>query len=407
MKKNVLLVIAGMAIMLVAVVIVGSNTRNDASVASISDQEVYYPSTEELAPDEMRVVALGTGMPNARPKQAAACWLVELGNGDKFLFDIGTGSAERLSAQKIPMDYLDKLFVGHLHSDHVGDFDALWIGGVIGNRVKPLRVWGPSGTDPTMGTKYYVETLQEAYKWDIAGRLGKIDMRGAEVIVTEFDYKGENQIVYNENGVVIRSFPAIHAIDGSVSYTLEWNGLKFAYSSDTYPNKWWMEYALDCDIAVHECFASPQTMVEKQKFLPAEALNVATQIHTSPGQFGKVMSDIQPKLAVGYHFFNDFDTAPLVYEEIRKTYDGPLALAVDYMVFNVDKNGHKVRMSAIDEDVWPSNSVYGKAAPTGQPVMPTGFTMQGRVNYNDVVKEYYDNINKLYNEKVPYPQGIK
>jgi len=47
--------------------------------------DVYYPGTEELKPDEMRVVACGTGMPSPRPKQAAACWLVELGNGDKFL----------------------------------------------------------------------------------------------------------------------------------------------------------------------------------------------------------------------------------------------------------------------------------------------------------------------------------
>jgi ribonuclease Z len=56
-------------------------------VKALSEREVYYPGTEDLASDEMRVVALGTGMPNARPKQAAACWLVELGNGDKFLFD--------------------------------------------------------------------------------------------------------------------------------------------------------------------------------------------------------------------------------------------------------------------------------------------------------------------------------
>ena len=69
----------------------------------------------------MRVIACGTGMPNARPKQAAACFLVELGNGDKFIFDIGTGSAERISALKIPYDYLDKVFIGHLHADHFGD----------------------------------------------------------------------------------------------------------------------------------------------------------------------------------------------------------------------------------------------------------------------------------------------
>ncbi len=38
-----------------------------------SEMNVYYPGSEDLKPDEMRVVALGTGMPSARPKQAAAC----------------------------------------------------------------------------------------------------------------------------------------------------------------------------------------------------------------------------------------------------------------------------------------------------------------------------------------------
>ena len=32
--------------------------------------DVYHPGTEDLRPDEMRVVALGTGMPSARPTQA-------------------------------------------------------------------------------------------------------------------------------------------------------------------------------------------------------------------------------------------------------------------------------------------------------------------------------------------------
>lgn len=113
-------------------------------VASVPNRDVYYPGSEELKPDEMRIVACGTGMPNARPKQAAACWLVELGNGDKFIFDIGTAAADRLSAMKIPYDYLDKVFIGHLHADHFGDLDALWVGGVLANRQRPLRVWGPS-----------------------------------------------------------------------------------------------------------------------------------------------------------------------------------------------------------------------------------------------------------------------
>lgn len=86
------------------------------------------------------------------------------------------------------------------------------------------------------------------FAWDIAGRLGQTDIRGFTTEVHEFDYRKE-QVVYEENGVVIRAFPAIHAIDGSVSYSLEWNGLKIVFSSDSYPNKWFIEYARCITIA--------------------------------------------------------------------------------------------------------------------------------------------------------------
>ncbi len=75
------------------------------------DRDVYFPNTEDLGPDEMRVIALGTGMPNGRLSQASASWLVELGNGDKFLFDIGTGCAANLGSLVIPYDYLENVIM--------------------------------------------------------------------------------------------------------------------------------------------------------------------------------------------------------------------------------------------------------------------------------------------------------
>jgi ribonuclease Z len=101
----------------------------------------------------MRLIACGTGMPTSRPGQAASCWLLELGNGDKFIFDIGTGSGERIAALQIPYNYLDKLFLSHLHTDHFADLDALFVGGALSGRQKPLRVWGPKGDTPERGTK--------------------------------------------------------------------------------------------------------------------------------------------------------------------------------------------------------------------------------------------------------------
>ena len=95
------------------------------------EHDVYYPGTEALAPDEMRVIACGTGMPTPRLKQAAGCFLVELGNGEKFIFDMGEGSYERLAALGIPLDQLDKVFLGHLHLDHAGDFPAFYFTGPV------------------------------------------------------------------------------------------------------------------------------------------------------------------------------------------------------------------------------------------------------------------------------------
>ena len=93
------------------------------------DRYVYYPGTEALEKKEIRVTACGTGMPAARHSQAATCFLLEFGNGDKLIFDIGTGSMANLAAYMIPYEYLDKLFLTHLHTDHMGDLDALWAGG--------------------------------------------------------------------------------------------------------------------------------------------------------------------------------------------------------------------------------------------------------------------------------------
>ncbi len=109
------------------------------------------------------------------------------------------------------------------------------------------------------------------------------------------------------------------------------------------------------------------------------------------------MSETKPRLVVGYHVFNDFDTAPVVEEMVRKTYSGPFALATDYMVFNVTKDNIQVRMSAIDEDIWPQPSVTEKlSADPSQKIGFSDYIKDGRVPYSDVVGKIYADINKWY-----------
>ena len=100
------------------------------------------------------------------------------------------------------------------------------------------KVKSPTGTAPDRYV-YYPGTET----------LGKDEIR---IIAHEFDYKGENQVVYRKNGVTVRSWPAIHAGDGPVSFSLKWKGYKVVFGGDTFPNSWFIKYAKNADIVIHE-----------------------------------------------------------------------------------------------------------------------------------------------------------
>ncbi len=316
----------------------------------------YYPNTELLGPNEMRVVALGTGMPNViTGNQKASGWYVELGNGEKFLFDIGSGSMENLAKLRPDWSKVDKAFVSHLHSDHVGGFAELYIGGWMNGRYTPLHVYGPSGATPELGTEAFIDNQRKSWAWDIEGRRTGFPIEGGKVIAHEFDFRNEG-VIYEENGVTISSFPAIHVLDGSVSFRLEWNGRSFVFGGDSYPNKWFIKYAKDAELVIHECFYTPEVLAKILGTPFPQAVWITSYVHTPPQAFGKIMSTVKPRHAIGYHFWTWHD----IYDEnlaaVRETYDGPLTLADDLTVWNVTDEQVVVREAIVTEDVAPTGT---------------------------------------------------
>ncbi len=353
--------------------------RTPAAITDGQYPASYFPNTELLGANEMRITALGTGMPNQTKAAVSISYLVELGNGDKFLFDMGAGSLGNLFSLRPDFSKLDKMFASHLHIDHVGDFMGLHIAGWLSGRYTPIHIYGPTGSTPELGTKAFVEGMQKAYAWDLATRTGALPDKGAQIVVHEFDYKQENEVVYDENGVTIRSWPAIHSLDGSVSFGLEWNGLKYVFGGDTYPNKWYIEYAKDADVASHECFLPPKALAAYFGWDLSQATYVSTRIHSEPQAFGKVMSAVKPRLAVGYHSVQSPENNAAIMDGVRKTYDGPLALARDLMVINVTKDDIVVRMATVDEYVLPPDVTEAyKKAPRSDDKSPGEFIESGK-----------------------------
>jgi len=355
----------------------------------------------------MRVIACGSGMPMPRLKQAAACFLIELGNGEKFIFDVGTGSFTTLYALGIPLDYMTKIFLTHQHADHMGDLPTLWIYGMQNGRSKGLEIWGPGGggMPDDWGTKSAMDGILKFYHWMLETSKGGLDTRSLAMNVHEFDWSKVNNVIYDEDGVVIRTIPAIH-LEGSVSFILEWKGMKLAFSGDTLANRWWTEAAKGADLAIHECFLPNSDFVTKYKFQPAEAIYVSTLVHTTAPVFGKIMALIQPKRAVAYHFQNDPDTLPKVVTAVRKVYDGPVDFAVDGMVWNVTKEGIRTRVAMMNSQPYPPPSVTERqqAAPGGEKYVPPEWIMQGfEWEALPVMDEVHEDFNKEFGTDFEFP----
>ena len=187
--------------------------------------------------------------------------------------------------------------------------------------------------------------------------MGALPAIGAKINIHEFDYS-KTQVVYEHNGVKIISFPAVHLYDGPVSFRLEWNDLTFVYSGDTTPSQIFIDNSKNADVVVHETFNTVEQLMDRSGYDERTARAIGTYIHSAPEEAATVLEKVDPRLAVIFHFFNDFDTAPEIHEKIRQHYKGPLAMAIDFMAINVSKKQIVTRMTEFSDHVWPNKAKH-------------------------------------------------
>ncbi|GJL57055.1 MAG: metal-dependent hydrolase [Nitrospirales bacterium] len=303
----------------------------------------------------MRLTAIGTGNPPVRRGQGATSWLVELGNGDKFIFDIGGGSVPSLWSLKVSPGTLDKLFVTHLHFDHVGGIFTLWDAMGWG-RNRPLHIYGGSGSTKELGLTSFVNNVRKAGAWHTKSKSGTIPMDSMTLVPHEFDSskfspKQPRTLIYEKNGVKIFAFPVDHILVGSSGYRLEWRGLSMAFTGDSIPTTFEAEQAKGVDVFIHELFVEASTMSKHGKM----PLSLATKVidhHTSAEQLGEIFSIAKPALGVASHLYvNDYTIDP-AFKGIASTYSGPVAIAQDLTVINVTPNQIVTRIAKTDPLAW-------------------------------------------------------
>jgi len=314
----------------------------------------YYPG-EEVAPDEMRVTLMGTGWGNIiRPAQMGASIFVELGNGDSFMFDAGPGCITNYNCLQVPMSRMNKIFLTHLHLDHTSDLAWIYCFGPVVDRFVPLEIYGPTGMTPEHGTKYNIgEGLKALTRWnrDSFAASCPID-DGYKLEIHELEYLKNPGIAYKKNGVTIKHWPAVHVIDGAISFKLEWNGLSLVWSGDTQPNQYIPENAKGVDLLIHETAPDPARYAMAQNMPLDVAKNVVKVSHTPAKALGKIFQLTKPRLGVTCHSPIDPQEYDIIHRGVHTHWDGPYQIGEDRMVFNVSKKQIMIRKGALQDRPW-------------------------------------------------------
>lgn len=300
----------------------------------------YFQSLPEFDPltplqeDEMRISFLGSTIPPPRRAQAEMSIFVEVGwipdpsdpvyggrARDQFVFDCGSGVSGNYNAMKIGFRRMDKVFINHLHADHMTDLCHIYAFGPSGDRKSPLYVFGPgpsgvespegSGIFYEDGTKKFCENLRKALRWHSesfafqSSSYASFDPPTQEswglpviplpveddsandanaIIPIELDWtrsgvQPDDNIAYHnsETGVKISHFPVIHCRKGAIGYKLEWNDMSMIYTSDTKPETNSVHQACNggkgVDVFIHEMIVPPEVWALKSMGLeesPAE-----------------------------------------------------------------------------------------------------------------------------------------
>ena len=308
--------------------------------------ELYVAGSEPLTGDEMRITALGTGYPSRRG-QGCAGFMVELGNGEVFMFDAGAGTNSAFNHMRVPYHRANKFFITHYHIDHIGDLMVYYDFGQSNGRLEPMNVYGPTGELPELGIEALVENILRTAAWHDRSKKGQVDVRGFDMRAHQFPFE-TTQIVYEDNGAKVISFPVPHGIDGAVGYRLEWNGLSMVFAGDCEPSTLTVENSQVLDVLIHEIFNTPETYVEKMGWTEQMAKIVAWTKHTSPQAAAKVFEATKPRLGVGYHSMIASGTPQPILDGVRTGYDGPVVIAQDFTVINVTPEQIVTRMAAFE-----------------------------------------------------------
>jgi ribonuclease Z len=301
----------------------------------------------------MRLVFLGTSAAVPTLSRGLPAIILQ-GSNEQWIFDCGENIQRQMMATKSSFHKKTKIFLTHLHGDHVLGLPGLLQSMALMDRREAIQVYGP------LGLKDFLVNCQQSLNFELTYQVEVYEIVKSGVIVEEEKYLVEtvksNHTIesycysFEEKPRPGKFFPekaeALGVPEGELwsklqkgeTITLLSNnstvksadvmgknrqGRKIVYTGDTKPFEDFASFAKHADIIIHDC-TYDDTLAEKAELTG----------HSTPLQAAKQAKNSDAKMLVLTHVSARYSDAKLLLEQAKKVFENTI-LAEDLLVLEL------------------------------------------------------------------------
>jgi len=300
----------------------------------------------------LKVVFLGTAGSVPTPKRSLPAVLIQR-NGEQIMFDCGEGTQRQMMKAKTGFHRKMKVFVTHMHGDHILGLPGLLQTMALLNREKKLDVYGPSGI------KRFLEDIRETVQFVLTFPVEIHEIYEAGVVCEEPEYAVQavwaNHVIPSlAYALVEKPRPgkfnpekakALGIPEGTLWSKLQHGhevklrngrvvkpedvlgplrpGRKIVYTGDTRPFKGFVKFAAGADLLIHDATLD-DVLAERAE----------EDGHSTPDQAAKHAKKAKVKQLVLTHVSARYDDVSILLEQARKIFKNT-QMAEDFMEIEI------------------------------------------------------------------------